>query len=153
MTYMIPTRGLLGLKNAMLTATKGTALLNTNFSHYGDWCGDINVRDNGSLVAHETGQVTAYALRSAQERGTLFCKPGDKVYAGQVVGIHQRSGDLKVNVCKAKQLTNMRASGKDSTVVLDTPKDMSLDDAIEYIVNDEIVEVTPESIRIRKMKL
>ena len=82
----------------------------------------------------------------------MFCKPGDKVYAGQVIGIHQRNGDLKVNVCKAKALTNMRASGKDNTAVLDTPKDMSLDDAIEYIVGDELVEVTPESVRIRKVK-
>jgi len=151
-TYEIPTRGLLGLKNAMLTATKGTAMLNTNFKRYGEWCGDINVRQNGSLVAHETGQVTAYAIQSAQERGIMFCKPGDKVYAGQVIGIHQRNGDLKVNVCKAKALTNMRASGKDNTAVLDTPKDMSLDDAIEYIVGDELVEVTPESVRIRKVK-
>merc|ERR1719323_1407575 len=121
----------------MLTATKGTAVLNTNFSHYGPWCGDVNVRENGSLVAHETGQVTAYALKSVQERGVLFVRPGDKIYEGQVIGIHQRYGDLRVNACKAKQLTNMRAAGKDATVVLDTPKDMSLDDAIEYIVSDE----------------
>lgn len=104
--YEIPTRGLLGLRNAMLTATKGTAVLNTNFSRYGPNVGDILMRENGSLIAFETGQSTAYAIKSAQERGQLFIRPGDEVYDGQVIGVHQRPGDLKVNVCKAKALTN-----------------------------------------------
>lgn len=128
MTYEIPTRGLLGLKNALLSASKGTAVLNTQFIDYKQHLGEFSTRDQGSLVAFETGQVTAYALQSAQERGLLFSKPGDQVYEGMVVGIHQRAGDLKINVCKKKALTNMRASGKDSTAVLDGSKDMSLDD-------------------------
>lgn len=111
--YLVPTRGLLGLKNALLSATKGNAVLNTQFVEYGEYIGDFTMRENGSLVAFETGQVTAYALASAQERGILMCKPGDQVYEGQVCGVHQRGGDLKINVCKKKALTNMRASGKD----------------------------------------
>lgn len=106
-------------------------------------------RDNGSLVAHETGEVTPYALFSTQERGTMLVKPQQKVYAGQVVGIHQRAGDLKVNVCKKKAATNVR-SNKDATVVLNEPKSMSLDDAVEYLSGDEMVEVTPLSVRIAK---
>jgi hypothetical protein len=112
--YLVPTRGLLGLKNALLSATKGNAVLNTQFVEYGEFLGDFSTRENGSLVAFETGQVTAYAIASAQERGVLMCKPGDQVYEGQVVGVHQRGGDLKINVCKKKALTNMRASGKDT---------------------------------------
>jgi hypothetical protein len=127
-TYEIPTRGLLGLKNALLSSTRGTAVLNTQFLRYDRHLGDFSIRENGSLTAFETGQVTAYAVQSAQERGMLFCKPGEEVYEGQVVGIHQRVGDLKINVCKKKALTNMRASGKDNTVALDSTKDMSLDD-------------------------
>lgn len=149
-TYRIPTRGLLGLRNALLTATKGTAILNTIFKEYDVWCGDISTRDTGSLVAHETGQVTGYALESAQQRGRMFVKPGEEVYQGQVVGIHQRAGDLAVNVCKRKQVTNMRASGADSKVPLTPPLDLGLDDALEYIEEDELVEVTPKSVRVRK---
>jgi GTP-binding protein len=126
--YEIPTRGLLGLKNALLSSTRGQAVLNTQFLAYKEFLGDFSTRELGSLAAFETGQVTAYALQSAQERGVLFCKPGDQVYEGQVVGIHQRAGDLKINVCKKKALTNMRAAGKDNTVALDGVKDMSLDD-------------------------
>ena len=147
--YKVPTRGLLGLRNAILTATRGTAVLNTNFDEYGPWSGDISMRDNGSLVAHETGQVTSYAIQSAQDRGILIVKPGIDVYEGQVVGIHQRAGDLKVNVCKKKAATNVR-SNKDATVVLNESKEMSLDDCVEYIAFDELVEVTPKSIRICK---
>lgn len=149
-TYKIPTRGLLGLRNAMLTATKGTAVLNTIFKEYGPWSGDINTRELGSLVAHETGAVTGYAIESAQQRGRMFVKPGEEVYAGQVVGIHQRGGDLSVNVCKRKQATNVRASGSDAKVPLSPPVEMGLDDALEYIEGDELVEVTPKSVRMRK---
>jgi GTP-binding protein len=126
--YEIPTRGLLGLKNALLSSTRGTAVLNTQFLRYDTFLGDFSTRELGSLTAFETGQVTAYALQSAQARGTLFCKPGQEVYEGQVVGIHQRAGDLGINVCKKKALTNMRASGKDHAVALDGVKDYSLDD-------------------------
>ena len=149
MKYKVPTRGLLGLRNAILTATRGTAVLNTQFDEYGPWAGDISMRDQGSLIAHETGQVTTYAIQSAQDRGILIVKPGAEVYEGQVVGIHQRSGDLKVNVCKKKAATNVR-SNKDATVVLNESKELSLDDCVEYIAEDELVEVTPLSIRICK---
>jgi GTP-binding protein len=149
-TYRMPTRGLLGLRNALLTATKGTAILNTIFKEYDTWCGDISTRDNGSLVAHETGAVTGYALESTQSRGRMFVKPGDEVYAGQVVGIHQRAGDLAVNVCKRKAVNNMRSSGADAKVPLTPALEVGLDDALEYIEEDELVEVTPKSVRVRK---
>lgn len=148
--YNLPTRGLLGLRNAMLTATKGTAILNTILVGYEPWVGDIDTRENGSLVCFETGQVTAYAIESAQQRGRMFVSPGQAVYEGQVIGIHQRAGDLKVNVCKKKALTNMRAAGKDNTVVLSEPIPVTLDYALEYVADDELVEITPENIRIRK---
>ena len=148
--YLIPTRGLLGLRNSMLTATKGTAVLSTIVVGHEPWAGDIETRENGSLIAYEDGQVTAYALESAQQRGRMFVRPGDEVYAGQVVGIHQRAGDLKVNVCKKKALTNMRAAGKDATVVLSDPVAVTLDYALEYVADDELVEVTPSSVRVRK---
>ena len=147
--YLIPTRGLLGLRNAILTATRGTAVLNTNFDSYKEWAGEIQQRDNGSLIAHETGAATSYAMFSAQERGILFIKPQTEVYEGMVVGIHQRTGDLKVNVAKKKAATNVR-SNKDATVVLNEPKNMSLDDCVEYIGPDELVEITPLNIRIMK---
>ncbi|XP_043719547.1 putative elongation factor TypA-like SVR3, chloroplastic isoform X2 [Telopea speciosissima] len=147
--YKIPTRGLLGLRNAILTASRGTAILNTIFDTYGPWAGDINTRDQGSLVAFEDGTSTSYALSSAQERGQMFIRPGEEVYKGQIVGIHQRPGDLSLNVCKRKAATNVR-SNKEQTVILDTPLAYSLDDCIEYIQEDEMVEVTPPSIRMCK---
>ena len=147
--YKIPTRGLLGLKNALLTATRGTGVINTIFSGYEVYSGEISTRETGSLVAHETGQTTTYALMSAQDRGIMFVNPGEEVYEGQIVGIHQRAGDLKVNVCKRKAMTNVRAN-KDATVVLNAPRELSLDDSIEYIENDELVEVTPVAVRLRK---
>ncbi|KAK9057711.1 hypothetical protein SSX86_022547 [Deinandra increscens subsp. villosa] len=147
--YKIPTRGLLGLRNAILTASRGTAILNTIFDSYGPWSGDMSTRDLGSLVAFEEGTSTSYALASSQERGQLFITPGIEVYKGQIVGIHQRPGDLALNVCKKKAATNVR-SNKEVSVVLDTPMDYSLDDCIEYIQEDELVEVTPKSIRMCK---
>uniref|UniRef100_A0A383VTG7 Elongation factor Tu, chloroplastic n=1 Tax=Tetradesmus obliquus TaxID=3088 RepID=A0A383VTG7_TETOB len=150
LTFKIATRGLLGLKNALLTATRGLGLLNTIFDSYRPVAGEISMREQGSLIAFETGQVTAYAIETAQERGQLFVKPGDQVYEGQVVGVYNKSGDLKLNVCKAKALTNMRASQSEKKVALDEARIMGLDDALEYITDDEQVEVTPLSIRIRK---
>lgn len=147
--YRIPTRGLLGVRNAILTASRGTAILNTIFDSYGPWAGDISTRDLGSLVAFEDGTTTSYALSSSQDRGQLFVSPGTEVYKGQIVGIHQRTGDLSLNVCKKKAATNVR-SNKEVSVVLDTPLDYSLDDCIEYIQEDELVEVTPKSIRMCK---
>ncbi|GJQ93399.1 putative elongation factor TypA-like SVR3, chloroplastic [Tanacetum coccineum] len=128
--YKIPTRGLLGLRNAILTASRGTAILNTIFDSYGPWAGDMSTRDLGSLIAFEDGTVTSYALASSQERGQLFIKAGAEVYKGQIVGIHQRPGDLALNVCKKKAATNVR-SNKEVSVVLDTPLDYSLDDCID----------------------
>lgn len=149
-TFKIATRGLLGLKNALLTATRGMGLVNTIFDEYRTKAGEISMRDQGSMVAHETGQVTAYAIESAQERGQLFVRPGEQVYEGQVVGMYSKAGDLKVNVCKQKALTNMRAANKEVKTALDEARTMGLDEALEYIIDDELVEVTPLSIRIRK---
>ncbi|KAJ9515413.1 hypothetical protein QJQ45_016409 [Haematococcus lacustris] len=150
LTFRIATRGLLGLKNALLTATRGTGVMNTIFREYAPLAGEILMRDAGSLIAFETGTATAYAMETAQDRGQLFMRPGDNVYEGQCVGQHSKAGDLKINICKAKALTNMRAAGKDHKVGLDEPRIMSLDDALEYINDDELVEVTPKSVRIRK---
>ena len=147
--YRLPTRGLLGLKNHMLTATKGTAVLNTIFDGYDEFGGEIKTREQGSLVAFATGQSTQYALKDVQERGQLFIAPGMDIYEGQVIGIHQRSGDLPVNAAKAKKATNVR-SNAEIKVQVAAPKEMSLDDCIEYIAADELVEVTPTSIRMRK---
>lgn len=147
--YKIPTRGLLGLRNAMLTASRGTAILNTIFDSYGPWAGDMSTRDLGSLIAYESGTTTSYALCSSQDRGQLFVNPGMDVYKGQIVGIHQRPGDLALNVCKRKAATNVR-SNKEVSVVLDGTLEYSLDDCIEYIQEDELVEITPESVRMCK---
>jgi GTP-binding protein len=148
--FRIATRGLLGLRNALLTATRGMAVMNTIFLEFAPSAGEILMRDNGSLIATETGDVTSFALESAQERGVLFCRPGDPCYENQCVGMHAKAGDLRVNVCKTKQLTNMRVANKEIKTGLDEPRIMSLDDALEYINDDEQVEVTPKSVRIRK---
>lgn len=150
LTYRLPTRGLLGLRSALLTATRGAATLATVVVAHEPWQGDLATRETGSLVAHETGQATAYALDSAQARGRLFCRPQEAVYAGQVVGAHSRAGDLTINICKRKQLTNMRAAGKDTSPILSEPIAVTLDFALEYVGWDELVEITPASIRIRK---
>lgn len=150
LTYRLPTRGLLGLRSALLTATRGAATLATVVVAHEPWLGELSARETGSLVAHETGPATAYALEGAQARGRLFCRPGDAVYAGQVVGAHSRAGDLVYNVCKRKQLSNMRASGKDNAPILTEAVAVTLDFALEYVGADELVEITPSSIRIRK---
>jgi GTP-binding protein len=153
LTYRVPTRGLLGFRNQFLTATRGTGIIHTLFHDYEAWCGEIEARASGSLVAFETGTTTAYALNSAQERGQLFVGPGVDVYAGQIVGQQARSGDLSINVCRKKQLTNHRQSFAEASILLTPPIVLSLDDAIEYIGEDELVEVTPVSIRLRKKEL
>jgi len=149
-TYTVPTRGLLGIKNSILTATRGTAVMNTIFDGYHKYAGDLPVKENGSLLAYESGKVTTYAIEAAQTRGRLMVKPQEEVYKNQVVGVHQRSGDLALNICKTKQLTNFRAAGNDKSAGVQGLLELSLDDAIEYISNDEVVEVTPKSIRIMK---
>lgn len=151
--YLVPTRGLLGFRQPFLTATRGTGILHTLFHGYELLRGDIETRDRGSLIALENGTVTSYALVNAQQRGVLFVKPGDEVYGGQVVGQHTRGDDLVINVCKAKHLTNHRKAFADITVGLAPPRNLSLDDAIEYLGEDELLEVTPQSLRIRKTNL
>ncbi len=150
MTYHVPSRGLLGFRYQFLTATRGLGIMNTLFYQYGPLAGPINSRSRGSLVAWETGIATTFGLKNAEERGVLFIGPGTEVYAGMVVGEHQRPGDLDVNVCKTKHLTNMRSVIRDIDVRLITPREMSLDECIEYLNEDEFLEVTPESLRIRK---
>src|SRR5438552_6194819 len=152
--YHIPTRGVIGLKNALLTKTKGTVILHHMFACYerAD-ARAFEVQPHGSLTAYEAGTSSAYGLNIAQERGALFIGPGVEVYEGMVVGENARGEDLDVNVCKAKHLTNMRASGSDQAIVLTPPREMTLEFALEYIDPDEVVEVTPASIRIRKRLL
>ena len=152
--YHIPTRGVIGLKNALLTKTKGTIILHHIFHRYEKAeTRALQVNPHGSLVAHETGLSSAYGLNIAQARGTLFIGPQIEVYQGMVVGENARDEDLDVNVCKAKHLTNMRASGSDDALVLTPPREMTLEFALEYIGPDELIEVTPSTIRIRKRLL
>ena len=148
--YLVPTRGLLGFRYQFLTATRGTGSLHSIFHDYLPHAGPIISRSRGSLVAWETGPTTSYGLRNAEERGTLFVGPGVEVYQGQVVGENQRPGDLDVNVAKRKHLDNIRSSTKEVDERLEQPLDMSLDECIEYLAEDELLEVTPLSLRIRK---
>jgi GTP-binding protein len=151
--YKIPTRGLLGFRQAFLTATRGQGVMNTLFDSYGPDAGQIATRTNGSLVAFEEGTSTTFGLTQAQERGQLFIGPGVDVYEGMVVGEHARERDLEVNVARKKHLTNMRASNSEITVKLDGVRDLSLDDAIEFLADDELLEVTPVTFRLRKRVL
>lgn len=151
--FIIPTRGLFGYRTEFLTDTRGLGIMNTLFYKYLPDPGDWKERDQGSLVAHETGQTNLYGLRNVQDRGVLFLGPGIEVYKGQVVGQNARSGDLAVNVCKAKQLSNMRSKGDGSDEHFKTPRLMDLDASLEYIGDNELVEVTPKNIRIRKVTL
>lgn len=152
--YTIPARGLIGFRNNFLTMTSGTGILASTFSHYGPIKGgDVAHRPNGVLVSMATGKALTYSLETLQERGKLFLDPGQEIYEGQVIGIHSRDNDLVVNPTKAKKLDNMRASGKDDTVQLTPPVRFTLEQALEFIDDDELVEVTPKSIRIRKKLL
>src|SRR5438309_6802294 len=148
--FKIPTRGLFGIRTEFLTETRGTGLLYHTFLEYGPFRGEIANRNRGALVAREAGETTAYAIEPLQERSTLFINPGVKVYGGQVVGENSRDADMVVQVCRKKHLTNMRASGSDMAVQLTPPKIMTLEQCLEWIEDDELVEVTPQSIRIRK---
>ena len=152
--YVIPSRGLIGFQTEFMTLTSGTGLIYHVFDHYGPaQKGGIAMRKNGVMIANSTGKVLGYALMNLQERGKMFVKPGDEVYEGQIVGIHARENDLTVNPLKAKQLTNIRAAGKDDNVLLTPPVVFSLEQALEFIEDDELVEVTPEAIRLRKRHL
>jgi GTP-binding protein len=148
--YLVPTRGMIGLRNAMLTATRGMAVMESSFHSYRPNCGPISSRDKGSLLAFETGEATTFGIMGAQDRGQMFIDPKTKVYVDMIIGVHQRPGDLKVNVCKTKALTNMRSAGKDKDAGIQVPLELTLDSAVEYIADDELVEVTPESIRMCK---
>ncbi len=150
LVYLVPTRGLLGFRYQFLTATRGMGVMHTLFHGYHELTGSIASRSNGSLVAWEAGTTTSYALKNAEERGVLFYGPGVEVYEGMVVGENTRPGDIAVNVCKKKHLTNMRAARGDMEIRLTTPRQMSLDEAIEYLADDELLEVTPVAYRMRK---
>jgi GTP-binding protein len=148
--FLIPSRGLIGLRNEMLTDTKGTAIMNSLFHGYIEWQGDIPMRVTGALVADRAGPTTAYAIWNLQERGEMFVEPATEVYEGMVVGENSRDADLNVNIVKEKKMSNMRASGADEAIRLVPPKLLNLEQAIEFINDDELVEVTPKSIRLRK---
>ena len=151
--FLVPSRGIIGLRSNMLTATAGEAIMTHRLKDFEPWMGDIEMRTNGSLIASETGTAYAYSIDKLQDRGRFFIAPMDEVYSGQVVGESTRSGDITINVTKAKQLTNMRASGADDKAVIVPPKIFSLEEALEYIKADEYVEVTPKAMRLRKILL
>ena len=148
--FCIPSRGLIGYRGEFMTDTKGNGILNTIFDGYGPYKGDLMYRKQGSLIAFEAGEAITYGLYNAQERGTLFISPGEKVYAGMVVGQTGKTEDVEINVCKKKQLTNTRSSGSDEALRLTPPKILSLEQALEFIDTDELLEITPQSLRIRK---
>ena len=150
--FVIPARGLIGFRGDFVRITRGEGIMNHSFLEYRDFSGELETRYNGVIIAFEEGVATFYALKNAEDRGTFFITPGTKVYKGMIVGEHNRSQDLDLNVCKAKQLTNHRAASGDELVQLQAPTEMSLERALEYIGSDELVEVTPESIRLRKLK-
>ena len=150
MEFLIPARGLIGFRNQFLTDTKGNGIMNHVFAGYAPYKGDIPGRTRGSLVAFEAGETTSYGISNAQERGTMFIVPGEQVYEGQIIGENSREDDMDVNPCKKKHVSNMRASGSDEAIRLIPPKSFSLEQALEHINDDELVEVTPKSIRMRK---
>ncbi len=150
MEFSIPARGLIGYRGEFMTDTKGNGIINTIFDEYAPFKGDIQFRKQGSLIAFETGESITYGLYNAQERGILFIGPGEKVYAGMIIGQSGKPEDVEINVCKKKQLTNTRASGSDEALRLSPPKILSLEQALEFIDTDELLEITPESLRIRK---
>jgi GTP-binding protein len=151
--FTIPARGLIGLRTRLLNATAGRAIMHHNFHDYQPYKGDIPARINGVMVATEAGKATAHAIENLQERGVMFVAPMDAVYEGQVVGEHCRDNDLPVNISREKKLTNMRSSTAEIKTVIKPPRQMALEIALEYIEEDELVEVTPNSIRLRKVLL
>ena len=149
--FDIPSRGIIGLRNTMLTATSGQAIMTHRFREYAPLKGDIPGRNKGSLVSLEQGQVLAYSLNKLQDRGRFFLEPGEQTYKGMVIGEHSRDNDLELNITKGKQLTNMRKSGTDEAEKIAPKVKFSLEEAMEYIKEDEYLEVTPESLRMRKI--
>jgi GTP-binding protein len=148
--YLVPTRGLLGFRSKFLATTRGTGVMHALFHGYLPLAGEIAMREHGALVAWEPGTTTTYALSNAEGRGILFVGPGVQVYEGMVIGEQAREGDIALNVCKKKHMTNVRSSNEDIAVRLTPPRIMSLDECIGYISDDELLEVTPKSLRIRK---
>ena len=151
--FVIPTRGLFGFRSQMLTLTKGTGTLNSSFHNYIPYCGALARRQNGVLISLEGGKTTGYSIYNLEDRGTLFMGPGEEVYAGMIIGENKKDSDLVVNVCKGKKLTNMRTSGSDDTISLTPPRRMSLEQILGYLNHDELAEITPQSIRLRKKLL
>ena len=151
--FSVPSRGLFGYRNEFLTDTRGEGIMAAVFDGYAPMKGDVTRRSTGALVAFETGEAVGYGLFNAQDRGALFIGPGTAVYAGMVVGVSPKAEDIVVNVCKKKQLTNMRASGSDDTMRLTTPRAQSLEQCLEFIADDELLEVTPLHLRLRKRQL
>ena len=148
--FLVPSRGLFGYRSEFLTDTRGEGIMASVFEKYAPVKGELSRRSTGSLVSFESGESVAYGLFNAQERGSLFIGPGVHIYAGMVVGVSPKSEDITVNVCKKKQLTNMRASGSDESLRLTPPKQMSLEQCLEFLGDDELLEVTPQNLRIRK---
>jgi GTP-binding protein len=148
--FLVPSRGLFGYRNEFLTDTKGEGILASVFERYEPYKGEITRRNSGSLISFETGEAVAYGLWNAQDRGTLFITPGTKVYAGMVIGSCPKGDDVPVNVCRTKHLTNTRASGSDEALRLIPPRQMSLEQCLEFLADDELLEVTPENLRLRK---
>jgi GTP-binding protein len=153
LTFRIPARGLFGYRSEFLTDTRGTGMMNHRFLEYGGWAGPLSGRKRGVLVADREGLVVAFALGNLQERAQMFVKPGDMVYEGMLAGENSRPGDLDVNVTKEKKLTNMRTTASDDNVILEPPRQITLEYALEYIEEDELIEVTPQSVRLRKRLL
>jgi GTP-binding protein len=153
LAFLIPSRGLIGYHGEFLTDTRGTGVMNRLFAGYREWAGPIEGRRNGSLISNADGEAIQYALFYLQERGALFVSPGEKVYVGLILGEHSRDNDLEVNPIKEKKLTNIRAAGKDDALLLTPPRRMGLEQAIAYIEDDELVEVTPSAVRLRKRHL
>ena len=151
--FDIPARGLIGLRSAMLTATEGEAVMSHRFKDYEPWKGDMDTHEVGALIAMETGQAVPYALWKLQDRGKFFVQPNEDVYMGEVIGENTRANDIVLNINKTKHLTNVRASGSDDKIVLIPPVRMSLEEYMEYIRDDEYLEVTPKSLRLRKIIL
>jgi GTP-binding protein len=153
MEFSVPSRALIGYRDEFLTDTKGTGIMNSLFDGYGDYRGDFPTRFSGSLVCDRQGQAVPYALFNLEPRGRMFVRPGDAVYEGMIVGEHNRDNDIDINPCKEKKLTNMRASGKDEAIILTPVLPMTLEMALNFIRDDEMVEVTPQNIRLRKIEL
>ena len=150
LSFIIPSRGLFGYRNEFLTDSHGEGIMASVFDSYAPFKGEVRRRNTGSLIAFETGEAVAYGIFNVQDRGTMFISPGTKVYAGMVVGVSPKAEDIAVNVCRKKQMTNMRAAGSDEALRLVPPRIMSLEQCLEFLADDELLEVTPKSLRLRK---